>query len=198
MPKGSRPFGIAPPGERRAGLDPLLLQKGSSTSTCGRCPEPKRVFGSIGMEQLWNRGDATGGKRSARGTPENGLNYGPTVATGCHRLPFGSHGKEGVDGSSPSEGFAKFLLISSFCLPGRRRVRISASTERPPCPAIASGAASKRCCGAVLEAWVAASTQRPRHVRSRARQAARRRVRGCHGQVAVVPVDHREAGAHEP
>ena len=24
------------------------------------------------------------------------------------------HGKEGVDGSSPSEGFRKFLLISSF------------------------------------------------------------------------------------
>jgi hypothetical protein len=33
-----------------------------------------RVFGPIGMEQLWNRGGATGGKRSARGTPENGLN----------------------------------------------------------------------------------------------------------------------------
>src|SRR3954447_14173072 len=26
------------------------------------------------------------------------------------------HGKEGVDGSSPSEGFRKFLLISSFRL----------------------------------------------------------------------------------
>jgi hypothetical protein len=25
------------------------------------------------------------------------------------------HGKEGVDGSSPSEGFTKFLQISSFC-----------------------------------------------------------------------------------
>jgi len=25
------------------------------------------------------------------------------------------HGKEGVDGSSPSEGFAKFLQFSSFC-----------------------------------------------------------------------------------
>jgi hypothetical protein len=24
------------------------------------------------------------------------------------------HGKEGVDGSSPSEGFRKFLLITSF------------------------------------------------------------------------------------
>ena len=28
-----------------------------------------------------------------------------TVAMGCDRLPRGVHGKEGVDGSSPSEGF---------------------------------------------------------------------------------------------
>jgi hypothetical protein len=33
-----------------------------------------RVFGPIGMEQVWNRGGAPGGKRSARETPENGLN----------------------------------------------------------------------------------------------------------------------------
>src|SRR5512133_804307 len=30
-----------------------------------------------------------------------------TVATGCDRLPKAAHGKEGVDGSSPSEGSAK-------------------------------------------------------------------------------------------
>jgi hypothetical protein len=30
-------------------------------------------FGPIGMEQLWNRGGATGGKRSARQRRENGL-----------------------------------------------------------------------------------------------------------------------------
>jgi hypothetical protein len=40
-------------------------------------------------------------------------------------------GKEGVDGSSPSEGFAKCLLINFFCLPAGRRLRLSASTERP-------------------------------------------------------------------
>jgi hypothetical protein len=45
-----------------------------------------RVFGPIGMEQLWNRGGATDGKRS-----------GPQGAK--------MDGKEGVDGSSPSEGF---------------------------------------------------------------------------------------------
>src|SRR2546430_1761263 len=64
------------------------------------------------MEQLWNRGDATGGKGSTRRWPENGLNYRQTVATGCHRLPFGSHGKEGVNGSSPLEGFRFSPAIS--------------------------------------------------------------------------------------
>jgi hypothetical protein len=36
----------------------------------------------------------------------------------CRRLQpvaVWSDGKEGVDGSSPSEGSAKFLLVSSFC-----------------------------------------------------------------------------------
>jgi hypothetical protein len=74
-------------------------------------------FGPIGMEQLWNRGGATGGKSSGRQKPENRLNWRQTVADGCHRLPFGSHGKEGVDGSSPSEGSAKHRL---FC---RRRLQ---------------------------------------------------------------------------
>src|SRR6266849_5595508 len=40
-------------------------------------------------------------------------------------------GKEGVDGSSPSEGFSKLLLISSFRCRARRRERAAASTERP-------------------------------------------------------------------
>jgi hypothetical protein len=57
------------------------------------------------MEQLWNRAGATAGKRSALRRRENGLIWGETFATGCHRLPFGSHGKEGVSGSSPEEGF---------------------------------------------------------------------------------------------
>ena len=38
--------------------------------------------------------------------PKKGLKEAKTVAMGCDRLPFGAHGKEGVDGSSPSEGLA--------------------------------------------------------------------------------------------
>ena len=34
-----------------------------------------------------------------------------TVAVRCDRLPSGVHGKEGVDGSSPSEGSAKAPAI---------------------------------------------------------------------------------------
>jgi hypothetical protein len=62
------------------------------------------------MEPLWSQRSqpvATGGKWDGR---KNGSN---------RRKPLPG-GKEGVDGSSPSEGFAKFLLISSFCLPVRR------------------------------------------------------------------------------
>jgi hypothetical protein len=55
------------------------------------------------------------------------------------------NGKEGVDGSSPSEGFAKFLQVSSFCLPVRRRFSASTSTERPPISRGALGVAWKPC-----------------------------------------------------
>src|SRR5438876_1448915 len=59
------------------------------------------------MEPLWSPVVATGGRRSqieqARGPPKQAK----TVAVGCDQLPFGAHGKEGVDGSSPSEGSRK-------------------------------------------------------------------------------------------
>jgi hypothetical protein len=55
------------------------------------------------MEQWGRNGWQTFGSLAAL----NGLIWGETFATGCHRLRFGSHGKEGVDGSSPSEGFDK-------------------------------------------------------------------------------------------
>jgi hypothetical protein len=37
-----------------------------------------------------------------------------TVAVGCDQLPFAAHGKEGVDGSSPSEGL-KVLQTGTCC-----------------------------------------------------------------------------------
>jgi hypothetical protein len=46
-------------------------------------------------------------------------NQAKTVATGCHQLPEKFHGKEEVDGSSPSEGFTK--------TPAKLRARLSNS-----------------------------------------------------------------------
>jgi hypothetical protein len=43
----------------------------------------------------------------ANALPENPRKQAKTVAVGCSRLPIGAHGKEGVDGSSSSEGSAK-------------------------------------------------------------------------------------------
>ncbi len=59
------------------------------------------------MSSLWSPVVATGGNqwqiRSARNPPKRAK----TVAVGCQQLPPNFHGKEGVDGSSPSEGSAK-------------------------------------------------------------------------------------------
>jgi hypothetical protein len=64
---------------------------------------------------------ATGGKWER---PENGSNKPKplTVATGCEQLPI--DGKEGVDGSSPSESFAKAPEIGAFSF------RATCSVER--------------------------------------------------------------------
>jgi hypothetical protein len=59
------------------------------------------------MEPLWSPVVATGGNRSQIARPRKRLNQAKTVAAGCDQLPFEAHGKEGVDGSSPSEGSAK-------------------------------------------------------------------------------------------
>jgi hypothetical protein len=57
------------------------------------------------MEPLWSPAVATRGNRWQMGRPQERLKQAKTVAVGCDRLPETFHGKEGVDGSSPSEGF---------------------------------------------------------------------------------------------
>ena len=49
-------------------------------------------------------GAATDGNRSQTASTRKRLKQGKTVAAGCDRLPQAAHGKEAVDGSSPSEG----------------------------------------------------------------------------------------------
>jgi len=59
------------------------------------------------MEPLWSPVVATGGNRSQITSTRKRLKQAKTVAAGCGRLPQAAHGKEGVDGSSPSEGLQK-------------------------------------------------------------------------------------------
>ena len=47
-------------------------------------------------------------------------NQAKTVAADCDRLPETFHGKEGVDGSSPSEGFRKGQPTALLCCLARR------------------------------------------------------------------------------
>src|SRR5919106_1549855 len=134
------------------------------------------------MEHLWSPAGATGGNRWQMGTAQKRLRQAKTVAVGCDQLPESFHGKEGVDGSSPSEGFAISLQISPFRWRCWRRVWVSTSTERPPPCRIASAVAQKRRRDVASRSFGATSTQRPPPVRSRARRAGRRRVRCCRGR----------------
>jgi hypothetical protein len=70
------------------------------------------------MERLWSLAVATSGNRWQMDGPRKRGNQAKTVAVGCDQLPKGAHGKEGVDGSSPSEGSAKAPQIGAFCLTG--------------------------------------------------------------------------------
>jgi hypothetical protein len=68
------------------------------------------------MEPLWSPVVATGGNQWQIGVTRKPQKQAKSVATSCHRLPETFHGKEGVDGSSPSEGF-KSPANSDFMLP---------------------------------------------------------------------------------
>jgi hypothetical protein len=67
------------------------------------------------VEPLWSPVAATGGNPWQIERPENRPKQAKTVAIGCDQLRLGPHGKEGVDGSSPSEGFTKGQQMA-FCV----------------------------------------------------------------------------------
>src|SRR4029450_5708929 len=96
-----------PPHRNGSVLDSEPYRPSNSASSRGLRPPP--------MERLWSLAVATGGNRWQMGTPRKRPKQAATVATGCDQLPIGAHGKEGVDGSSPSEGSRKSLLIIPFC-----------------------------------------------------------------------------------
>jgi hypothetical protein len=68
------------------------------------------------MERLWSLAVATSGNRWQMQRLRKRRKQAKTVATGCHQLPWDLDGKEGVDGSSPSEGFTKSLQKGTIFL----------------------------------------------------------------------------------
>jgi len=56
------------------------------------------------MEHLWSPAGATGGNRWQMGHPRKRLKQADRQPMATDGNRFGPHGKEGVDGSSPSEG----------------------------------------------------------------------------------------------
>src|ERR671934_94997 len=66
------------------------------------------------MEPLWSPVVATRGNRSQIRRPPKPQKQAKSLAVGCDGLPPGAHGKEGVDGSSPSEGSTKAPHVGAF------------------------------------------------------------------------------------
>lgn len=75
-----------------------------------------------GVERLWSRAGAINGNRWQMAPRRKRLKQAKTVAVRCQRLP--SRCKEGVDGSSQSEGSPKAPEIGAFS------VRPTCSVER--------------------------------------------------------------------
>src|SRR6266508_518237 len=66
------------------------------------------------MSSLWSPVVATGGNQRQIDYARKRGKQAKSVAVDCHRLPATFHGKEGVDGSSPSEGSAKAPQSGAF------------------------------------------------------------------------------------
>ena len=96
----------------------LAIRKGSSLRTGGRRTRLLIGIPATGMERLWSLAGATSGNRWQIGRPRKRRNQAKTVATGCDQLPWDLDGKEGVDGSSPSEGSAKAPQTGAFSFAG--------------------------------------------------------------------------------
>jgi hypothetical protein len=88
------------------------LRTHATTQPCGfpedpGCMQPEIRGPEAWMERLWSLAVATGGNRWQIAYPRKPRNTAKIVATGCNQLPRSQNGKEGVDGSSPSEGLQK-------------------------------------------------------------------------------------------
>ena len=66
------------------------------------------------MEHLWSPAGATGGNQWQMGHARKPLKQADPQPLATYGNRF-ADGKEGVDGSSPSEGFVIRLLYRAFC-----------------------------------------------------------------------------------
>ena len=74
----------------------------------------------------------------ANASPGKPRKQAQTVATGCAQLPI--DGKEGVDGSSPSEGFVKAPAYRLLPLAGQTTVRSGDVHETSTAPKVGDSA----------------------------------------------------------
>src|SRR5258708_40357841 len=66
------------------------------------------------MEHLWSPVGATGGNLWQIGHPRKRLKQADSQPVATHGNRFAAHGKEGVDGSSPSEGSSKSAAYGAY------------------------------------------------------------------------------------
>jgi hypothetical protein len=78
-----------------------------------RCRERERV-GRTCMEHLWSPAGATSSNQRQIARPPKPQKQAKFVAVSCPPLLEPSNGKEGVDGSSPSEGSRKACIGACF------------------------------------------------------------------------------------
>jgi hypothetical protein len=83
---------VAPSHDRAIADDPLSNSEGVGVSLS---PAECCLHGRQGMEHLWSRAVATGGNRWQMGLPRKRLEQAKTVAMGCDQLPGPQNGKEG-------------------------------------------------------------------------------------------------------
>src|ERR1700731_1271335 len=108
----------------RMQMTPSLQRRWSTPATTMRArgiPLPISDL-SEGMEHLWSPAGATGGNRWQMGRPRKPLKQADPQPVATHGNRFAAHGKEGVNGSSPLEGFAKAQHVGAFAFSPTCRV----------------------------------------------------------------------------
>src|SRR5258706_23371 len=83
------------------------------------------------MEAFLSPAGGNGGNRGEMGRPRKPLKQADPQPVATHGKRFAAHGKEGVDGSSPPEGFIKGQQMA-FLLPRRRTYVARASLNLSP------------------------------------------------------------------